>query len=83
MLDNEKTAEKLAEEMNLLQVSDAGFVEPIIDEVITDNPDEVEKYKGGKKALVGFFIGQVMKKSQGKANPKQVRELLVQKLEEA
>jgi len=83
MLDNEKSAEKLAEEMNLLQVSDAGFVEPIIDEVIADNPDEVEKYKGGKKALVGFFIGQVMKKSQGKANPKQVRELLVQKLEEA
>ena len=83
MLDNVKSAEKLAEEMNLLQVSDAGFVEPIIDEVIEDNPDEVEKYKGGKKALVGFFIGQVMKKSQGKANPKQVRELLVQKLEEA
>ena len=83
MLDNVKSAEKLAEEMNLLQVSDAGFVEPIIDEVVAENPDEVEKYKGGKKALVGFFIGKVMKKSQGKANPKQVRELLVQKLEEA
>ncbi len=81
MLDDDSPVEKLAEKMNLIQVSDSGFVEPIIDEVIADNPDEVEKYKGGKKALVGFFIGQVMKKSQGKANPKQVRELITTKLD--
>lgn len=81
MLTDDRDPEELAKQMNLIQVSDAGFVEPIIDEVITDNPDEVEKYKGGKKALVGFFIGQVMKKSQGKANPKQVRELVTQKLD--
>lgn len=81
MLTNDSPPEKLAEEMNLIQVSDSGFVEPIIDEVIEENPDEVEKYKGGKKALVGFFIGQVMKKSQGKANPKQVRELVTTKLD--
>lgn len=81
MLTDERPPEELAKQMNLIQVSDSGFVEPIIDEVIADNPDEVEKYKGGKKALVGFFIGQVMKKSQGKANPKQVRELVTQKLD--
>ncbi len=82
MLDSDKSAEKLAEELNLIQVSDSGFVEPLIDEVIESNPDEVEKYKEGKKALIGFFIGQVMKKSKGKANPKQVRELVAAKLDE-
>ncbi len=81
MLTDDSSPEKLAKEMNLIQVSDSGFVEPIIEQVIEDNPDEVEKYKGGKKALIGFFIGQVMKKSQGKANPKQVRELVSQKLD--
>jgi aspartyl-tRNA(Asn)/glutamyl-tRNA(Gln) amidotransferase subunit B len=81
MLTEDKSPEDLAKEMNLIQVSDSGFVEPIIDEIIASNPDEVEKYRGGKKALVGFFIGQVMKKSQGKANPKQVRELVTKKLD--
>jgi len=81
MLSDDSSPEKLAEKMNLIQVSDSGFVEPIIEQVIEDNPEEVEKYKAGKKALIGFFIGQVMKKSQGKANPKQVRELVSQKLD--
>lgn len=81
MLTDESSPEELAKEMNLIQVSDTGFVEPIIEQVIEDNPDEVAKYRNGKKALVGFFIGQVMKKSQGKANPKQVRELVTQKLD--
>ncbi|MEX2457147.1 MAG: Asp-tRNA(Asn)/Glu-tRNA(Gln) amidotransferase subunit GatB [Balneolaceae bacterium] len=81
MLKNELSAENLAEKMNLVQVSDSGFIEPIIADVIENNPDEVEKYKGGKKALIGFFIGQVMKQSQGKANPQQVRELVTEKLE--
>ncbi len=81
MLKNESSAEELAEKMNLVQVSDSGFIEPIIEDVIENNPDEVKKYKGGKKALIGFFIGQVMKQSQGKANPQQVRELVTEKLE--
>ncbi|REL38314.1 Asp-tRNA(Asn)/Glu-tRNA(Gln) amidotransferase subunit GatB [Rhodohalobacter sp. SW132] len=81
MLSDERPPEELAEEMNLIQVSDSGFVEPIIADVIENNPDEVEKYRGGKKALIGFFIGQVMKQSKGKANPKQVRELVTKKLE--
>ncbi|MEX0823375.1 MAG: Asp-tRNA(Asn)/Glu-tRNA(Gln) amidotransferase subunit GatB [Balneolaceae bacterium] len=80
MLNNDGTAEKLAEKMNLLQVSDTDFIEPIIDEVINSNPDEANRYREGKKALIGFFIGEVMKKSRGKANPKQVRELIAAKL---
>lgn len=82
MLEVDKSAEELAKEMNLLQVSDAGFIEPIVEEVISDHPDEVERYRDGKKGLIGFFIGQVMQRSQGKANPNLVRELIAEKLEE-
>lgn len=82
MLEEEKSAEELAKEMNLIQVSDTGFIEPIVDEVISQHPDEVERYKDGKKGLIGFFIGQVMQRSQGKANPNLVRELVAEKLEE-
>jgi len=82
MLEEDKTAEALAKEMNLLQVSDTGFIEPIVDEVIEQHPDEVERYKDGKKGLIGFFIGQVMQRSKGKANPNLVRELITGKLEE-
>jgi aspartyl-tRNA(Asn)/glutamyl-tRNA(Gln) amidotransferase subunit B len=81
MLENEKSAEELAEEMNLVQVSDTGFIEPIVDEVIDEHPDEVERYRDGKKGLIGFFIGQVMQRSQGKANPELVREMISERLE--
>jgi aspartyl-tRNA(Asn)/glutamyl-tRNA(Gln) amidotransferase subunit B len=81
MLENEKWAEDLAEEMNLVQVSDSDFIEPIVDDVIDEHPDEVERYKDGKKGLIGFFIGQVMQRSQGKANPELVRELVSERLE--
>ncbi len=82
MLESDKSPATLAKEMNLIQVSDSGFIDPIIDQIIADNPDEVARYREGKKALIGFFIGQVMKQSRGKANPKLVRERIVQKLEE-
>jgi len=81
MLESDKSALSLAEEMNLLQVSDSDFIDPIIDTIISENPDEVQRYKEGKKALIGFFIGQVMKQSKGKANPKLVRERITQKLD--
>lgn len=80
MLGDKKTAHELADKMNLLQVSDTGFIEPIIDDVIDQNPDEVKRFREGKKQLIGFFIGQVMQRSKGKANPKQVRELIAKKL---
>lgn len=81
MLENSDSPTELAKKLNLIQVSDTGFIEPIIEDVIESNPDEVQRYKEGKKALIGFFIGQVMKESKGKANPKLVRELITNKLE--
>jgi aspartyl-tRNA(Asn)/glutamyl-tRNA(Gln) amidotransferase subunit B len=81
MVDGEKSAEAYAKEMNLMQVSDSGFLNPIIDEVIAEHPDEVQRYKEGKKGLIGFFIGQVMQRSQGKANPQMVHEMVDQKLD--
>lgn len=81
MLENGGAPMELAKKLNLIQVSDSGFIEPIIEDVIESNPDEVKRYREGKKALIGFFIGQVMKESKGKANPKLVRELISKKLE--
>lgn len=81
MLDGDKSAEEYAKEMNLIQVSDSGFLEPIVDEIISNNPDEVQRYKDGKKQLIGFFIGQAMKASKGKANPKLVKDLITEKLD--
>ena len=75
-----KDADAIVEEKGLKQVTDAGAIEAIIDEVIAENPDNVEAYRGGKDKLFGFFVGQVMKKSQGKANPAAVNELLKKKL---
>ncbi|NGP87010.1 Asp-tRNA(Asn)/Glu-tRNA(Gln) amidotransferase subunit GatB [Fodinibius halophilus] len=80
MLEEEKEAEALAKEMNLVQVSDSSFIEPIIDDVLEKHPDEVARYKDGKKGLIGFFIGQVMQRSQGKANPNMVREIISDRL---
>lgn len=80
MLKEDKEPEALAKEMNLIQVSDSGFLEPIVEKIIEDNPDEVERYRDGKKQLIGFFIGQAMKASQGKANPKLVKDLITKKL---
>ncbi len=82
MLNDDKEPEELAKEMNLIQVSDSGFLEPIVDKIIEDNPDEVNRYKEGKKQLIGFFIGQAMKASQGKANPKLVKDLISKKLDD-
>lgn len=75
-----KDAGSIVEEKGLKQVTDTGAIEAIIDEVIAENPGQVEAYKGGKDKLFGFFVGQVMKKSQGKANPGVVNELLKGKL---
>ncbi|MEX2362268.1 MAG: Asp-tRNA(Asn)/Glu-tRNA(Gln) amidotransferase subunit GatB, partial [Balneolaceae bacterium] len=80
MLESNKYPEDLAKEMNLIQVSDSGFLEPIVDEIITNNPDEVKRYQEGKKQLMGFFVGQAMKASRGKANPKMITDLITKKL---
>ena len=75
-----KNAAALVEEKGLKQVKDEGAIESVIDEVLAENTEEVELYKGGKEKLFGFFVGQVMKKTKGKANPKLVNEILRKKL---
>ena len=60
----------------LTQVSDAGEIEGIIAGIVAKNPDQVAQFRAGKEKVLGFFVGQVMKATQGKANPKQVNALL-------
>lgn len=80
MMATSKDAAAIVEEKGLKQVTDSGAIEKIVDEVIAENPDNVAAYRGGKDKLFGFFVGQVMKKSAGKANPDMVNDLLKQKL---
>ena len=72
--------EKIVEEKGLKQVTDTGAIEAIVDEVIASAPDNVAAYKAGKNNLLGWFVGQVMKKSQGKANPAIVNKMIAEKL---
>ena len=64
----------------LVQVSDSHELEPIVDRIITDNPKQAEQFRSGKTKVLGFFVGQVMKETAGKANPKQVNDLIISKL---
>jgi aspartyl-tRNA(Asn)/glutamyl-tRNA(Gln) amidotransferase subunit B len=80
MFTTGKGAQAVIEEKGLAQVSDAGEIEKIVAGVLASNPQQVKAYRGGKEALFGFFVGQVLKASKGKANPKVVNELLKEKL---
>ncbi len=80
MAETGKPAKTIVEERGLVQVSDTSTIDPIIDEIIAAHPDEVQRYQGGQKKLMGFFVGQVMKATKGKANPKVVNEILGKKL---
>ncbi|MCP4971505.1 MAG: glutamine--tRNA ligase/YqeY domain fusion protein [Arcobacter sp.] len=71
---------QIVEDKGLVQISDPNIISPIIDEIITKNPDNVEKFKAGNKKLLGFFVGQVLKSTGGKANPQVVNQLVAQKL---
>ena len=73
-------ADDYIESKGLKQVSDTGELETIVDTIIANNPGQVEQFKAGKTKLMGFFVGQVMKETQGKANPKQVNDLVTSKL---
>ncbi|MEH6526897.1 MAG: Asp-tRNA(Asn)/Glu-tRNA(Gln) amidotransferase subunit GatB [Sneathiella sp.] len=81
MFDTGKAAGDIVEEKGLKQVSDTGAIEAAIDAVISANPDKVAEYRGGKDKLFGFFMGQVMKATQGKANPGVVTQILKPKLD--
>ena len=81
MLDGESgTPREIADKFGMKQMTDTAAIEVIIDEVITANPSQVEQYKSGKVGLLGFFVGNVMKKTGGTANPAVVNEILRNKL---
>lgn len=81
MFASGKEPGRIVEEKGLKQVTDTAFIEQVIAEVMAENPDNVTAYRGGKDKLFGFFVGQVMKKTQGKANPAAVNDLLKKKLD--
>ena len=76
MVETGREAKDLVEEKGLVQISDAGEVETMIQEIIDTNPKQLEQYRAGKTKLFGYFVGQVMKASKGRANPKLVNECL-------
>lgn len=80
MFASGRSAAAVIEEKGFEQVSDTSAIEKIVDDVIAANSAQAEAYRGGKEALFGFFVGQVMKASQGKANPQVVNDILKQKL---
>ncbi|MCG8428620.1 MAG: Asp-tRNA(Asn)/Glu-tRNA(Gln) amidotransferase subunit GatB [Chromatiales bacterium] len=86
MWQGEGDADAIIEKRGLKQITDTGAIEKVVDEVLAANPDQVANYRSAEEKkrgkMLGFFVGQVMKASQGKANPKQVNELLVKKLAE-
>ena len=80
MWQNEGGADDIIEARGLRQITDSGAIETLIDEVIAANPEQVQQFRDGKEKVLGFFVGQVMKQSRGKANPGQVNTILRNKL---
>jgi aspartyl-tRNA(Asn)/glutamyl-tRNA(Gln) amidotransferase subunit B len=80
MWNGEGSADEVIENKGLKQITDTGAIEAFVDEVIANNPAQFEELKGGKDKMMGFFVGQVMKMSKGKANPAQVNELIRSKM---
>lgn len=81
MFASGKTPAEIVKEKGLVQITDTAAIEKIVDEIIAANPKQVEGYRSGRTALMGFFVGQVMKVTGGKANPQAVNEILKAKLE--
>ncbi len=80
MAQTGKNPTQIVEEKGLVQISNPNIILPIIDEIIAKNPDNIQKFKAGNTKLIGFFIGQVLKVTDGKANPKVVNKLVAEKL---
>ena len=80
MYESGRDAKEIIDQKGLMQISDEGEIEHLVDKVINSNPQNVEKYKNGKDKLFGFFIGEAMKLSKGKANPKILNDLFKKKL---
>ena len=81
MLAPEKSAISVAESLNVIQTSDLSFISDIVKDVLSKFPDKVEEYKAGKKGLLGLFVGEAMKASKGKADPKLVNTELMKALD--
>jgi aspartyl-tRNA(Asn)/glutamyl-tRNA(Gln) amidotransferase subunit B len=80
MFESGETADAIIEREGLAQISDEGALGKIIDEAIAGNPKQVEQYRGGKVAVIGFLVGQVMKASRGQADPAAVNRMLKERL---
>lgn len=78
MMQTGKAASKIVEEKGLSQITDEGAIREMVKKVVDSNPAQVEAYKNGKTNLLGFFVGQIMKETKGRANPKTVNELLME-----
>lgn len=82
MYETGKSPKKIIDEKGLVQITDTKLIEDLADKIIASNPKAVSQYRSGKKNTIGFFVGQIMKETKGKANPKIVNEILSKKLEE-
>ena len=80
MWNEKRSVDEIIKDQGLEQMTDVGALESVIDEIISKNLDQVEQFKNGNTKLLGFFVGQVMKATQGKANPKQVNQILNDRL---
>lgn len=80
MIKTGDAPQEIVEKQGLVQISDTGELDGIVDEIIANNPGEVERYKGGDKKLMGFFMGQIMKATKGQANPQMVNQIIREKL---
>ena len=80
MFHSKDSPENIIKEKNLIQVTDRKEIETIVKKILNNNMGEVIKYKNGKTKLLGFFIGQAMKESKGKVNPKILNQILIDKL---
>ena len=81
MWNGEGSADAIIDKKGLKQITDTSAIEAVIDEIIANNPGQVAEYRSGKDKLFGFFVGQAMKASKGKANPNTLNDILKQKLE--
>ena len=76
-----KSPKAIVKEKGMTQISDTSAIDELVEKVIEENPDPVETYKSGKTGVLGFLVGQVMKQSQGRANPGMVQEALKKRLD--
>ena len=80
LINSDLSPKKIVEDRGLGMISDEGTIQPIIDELIKNYPEEVQAFKNGKTKIIGFFVGQLMKRTKGKADPKMANKLIMQKL---